>query len=147
MQLRRDQEQHIKDLLDAQGEDQQVLQGLVQHARASGTTPAAAGAMRHAVLTKKMVLLDDPEAFLELYELLPLAWSWLMEQWVAYLLLLLSGETQLAADRQPDGVLGPEVGNCAASQPDPKQQHQKLPRNSATPARDDCWLRGAAWRR
>lgn len=79
LQLRHDQKQHIKDPLDAQAEDRQMFQDLVQQAGEPAVAPDATGAEPHTVLTK-MGLQDDLEIFLELYKFSVLVWGWAVEQ-------------------------------------------------------------------
>lgn len=79
LQLRHDQKQHIKDPLDAQAEDRQMFQDLIQQAGETAVAPEATGAEPHTVLTK-MGLQDDLEIFLELYKFSVLVWGWAVEQ-------------------------------------------------------------------
>ncbi|XP_051558201.1 uncharacterized protein LOC127443558 [Myxocyprinus asiaticus] len=44
---------------------------------------------------------DDPEAFLDLFEQTAEIWGWLLGQWAARLIPLLSGEAQLVAQQLP----------------------------------------------
>ncbi|XP_051521722.1 uncharacterized protein LOC127422325 [Myxocyprinus asiaticus] len=53
----------------------------------------------------KMGAEDDPEAFLDLFERTAEIWHWPRAQWAARLILLLSGEAQLASQQLPAASL------------------------------------------
>ncbi|XP_051548127.1 uncharacterized protein LOC127437324 [Myxocyprinus asiaticus] len=126
----------------AQAEDRQVLRSLIPHGASTGVTSAAAPAITHFTLAK-LGPEDDPEAFVELFELVMEAAEWPESQWAVRLLPLLSGDVQLAAQQLPvANLLGYQDLKCAIL--------QLVGRRAARPAfaqqlRDSCrrWLLAA----
>ncbi|XP_060758551.1 uncharacterized protein LOC132869227 [Neoarius graeffei] len=95
--LRKEQERRFEALVLAQQEDREAFRHLLASA---GSTSAPAAGLSPLTVTK-MGPQDDPEAFITIFEQVAEASGWPMEQRVARLLPLLTGEAQLAALQLP----------------------------------------------
>ncbi len=94
--LKPEQEDRFRLLVQAQDEDRQILRSLL--GREAG--PVTAPSIAHVRLMK-MGPQDDPEAFVDLFEKTAEACGWARTQWSVRLIPLLTGEAQVAAQQLP----------------------------------------------
>ncbi len=94
--LKLEQEDRFRLLVQAQDEDRQILRSLL--GREAG--PVTAPSIAHVPLMK-MGPQDDPEAFVDLFEKTAEACGWACTQWSVCLIPLLTGEAQVAAQQLP----------------------------------------------
>ncbi len=94
--LKLEQEDRFRLLVQAQDEDRQILRSLL--GREAG--PVTAPSIAHVPLMK-MGPQDDPEAFVDLFEKTAEACGWARTQWSVCLIPLLTGEAQVAAQQLP----------------------------------------------
>ncbi|XP_052421820.1 zinc finger protein 213-like [Carassius gibelio] len=96
MDLKLEQEDRFRLLVQAQDEDRRVLRSFLGREG----TPAAVPSLAHVPLMK-MGPQDDPEAFVDLFERTAEACGWERTQWPVRLIPLLTGEAQVAAQQLP----------------------------------------------
>ncbi len=94
--LKLEQEDRFRLLVQAQDEDRQILRSLLGREASPVTAPSIA----HVPLMK-MGPQDDPEAFVDLFEKTAEACGWARTQWSVRLIPLLTGEAQVAAQQLP----------------------------------------------
>ncbi len=96
MDMKLEQEDRFRLLVQAQDEDRRAIRSLLGREE----TPVAAPSIAHVPLMK-MGPHDDPEAFVDLFEKTAEACGWARSQWPVRLILLLTGEAQVAAQQLP----------------------------------------------
>ncbi len=100
LDMREDQERRFCALIQTQQEDRELFRSWMdREVRAGGIPPAPALSTHMPV--NKMGPQDDPEAFLDLFEKTAEACEWPQMNWPVRLILLLTGEAQLAAQQLP----------------------------------------------
>ncbi|XP_048032925.1 neurotrophin receptor-interacting factor 1-like [Megalobrama amblycephala] len=99
LDLRSDQERRFQAILQVQQEDRERFRSWIDREVRTETTGQLA-APTHLPLNK-MGPLDDPEAFLDLFEKSAEVSGWPRDQWPMRLIPLLSGESQVAAQQLP----------------------------------------------
>ncbi len=125
MDLKLEQEDRFRLLVQAQDEDRRAIRSLLGREE----TPVAAPSIAHVPLVK-MGPHDDPEAFVDLFEKTAEAWGWARSQWPVRLIPLLTGEAQVAAQQLPvANLLAYEDLKRAILQRvsrNPEQHHQRF---------------------
>ncbi len=125
MDMKLEQEDHFRLLVQAQDEDRRAIRSLLGREE----TPVAAPLIAHVPLMKKGPH-DDPEAFVDLFEKTAEAWGWARSQWPVRLIPLLTGEAQVAAQQLPvANLLAYEDLKRAILQRvgrNPEQHHQRF---------------------
>ncbi|MGL5566411.1 MAG: hypothetical protein ACRDC4_11860, partial [Plesiomonas sp.] len=97
--VREEQQQRFEALLQAQHEDRELFRSWIdREVRAATAAPRDA---TPALTLSKMGQLDDPEAFIDVFERTAELKGWSKEDWSMRLLPLLSGESQVAAHQLP----------------------------------------------
>lgn len=91
--IRDDQEQHFRVLVQAQQEDRELFWSWIERGVWAGETPSTPAPPTHVPL-QKMGPLDDPEAFVDLFERSVEACGWPEKDCPVRLIPLLSGEAQ-----------------------------------------------------
>ncbi|XP_067260366.1 uncharacterized protein [Chanodichthys erythropterus] len=99
LELRGDQERCFQAILQTQQEDREAFRSWIDQEVPRGPTEQPTVPV-HLPLNK-MGPLDDPEVFLDLFERSVEACKWPRDQWSMRLVLLLSGEAQVAAQQLP----------------------------------------------
>ncbi|XP_048032134.1 uncharacterized protein LOC125258935 [Megalobrama amblycephala] len=99
LDLHSDQERRFQAILQVQQEDRERFRSWIDREVRTETTEQLA-APTHLPLNK-MGPLDDPEAFLDLFEKSAEVSGWPRDQWPMRLIPLLSGESQVAAQQLP----------------------------------------------
>ncbi|XP_048015968.1 uncharacterized protein LOC125248293 [Megalobrama amblycephala] len=97
--LRSDQERCFQTILQTQQEDRERFRSWIN--REDRTETVGQPAVPTHLPLNKMGPLDDPEIFLDLFELSAEASGWPRDQWLMRLVPLLSGESQVAAQQLP----------------------------------------------
>ncbi len=96
MDMKLEQEDRFRLLVQAQDEDRQAIRSLLGREE----NPVAAPSIAHVPLMR-MGPHDDPEAFVDLFEKTVEACGWVRTQWPVRLIPLLTGEAQVAAQQLP----------------------------------------------
>ncbi len=96
MDMKLEQEDRFRLLVQAQDEDRRAIQSLLGREE----SPVAAPTIAHVPLMR-MGPHDDPEAFVDLFEKTAEACGWARTQWPVRLIPLLTGEAQVAAQQLP----------------------------------------------
>ncbi len=96
MDMKLEQEDRFRLLVQAQDEDRRAIRSLLGREG----SPVAAPTIAHVPLMR-MGPHDDPEAFVDLFEKTAEACGWARTQWPVRLIPLLTGEAQVAAQQLP----------------------------------------------
>ena len=97
VEIRADQDQRFRALVEAQREDRELVRRLLDQ----GIRPASTSAAHPPISLQKMGPQDDPEVFLDLFEKMAEACGWPRAEWPVRVIPLLSGEAQIAAQQLP----------------------------------------------
>ncbi|XP_067286711.1 uncharacterized protein [Pseudorasbora parva] len=97
--VREEQQKRFEALLQAQHEDRELFRSWMDREVQASPKPTSDSAATIAL--SKMGPMDDPEAFIDLFERSAAARDWPKEDWPMRLLPLLSGEAQVAAHQLP----------------------------------------------
>ncbi|XP_067302542.1 uncharacterized protein [Pseudorasbora parva] len=100
LEIREEQVRRFQALFLAQQQDRELFRSCIDREVPAGDTSSTLASTTRMQLTK-MGPQDDPEAFLDLFERSAEACGWPRLDWPVRLILLLSGEAQIAAQQLP----------------------------------------------